>query len=600
MDPATDVVTVFSDQSHFPGGTFNGGRIVFSPPGPFGDLMYAINNASTRQVLAIDPSGDVTPFATLVNSSADLLGVAFSADGTRMYVLLEDGDTGTSILFQVTPNTPPAPTLTAPADGARIVGNSVEVTGSAEAGATVTVYADGAAAGTLTADSTGSFDGAVTLAYGTHTLAVSQTVNAVESSQTASRSITVAPAAPTLTAPADGSSTVGTGVDVSGSAEPAATVTAYVDGVSAGTVAADASGAFDVTIAIGYGAHSISVSQTLNGIESSQSAAHAFTVVPAAPTLTAPADGATLGSTTVAVSGTAVPNATVDVSDGSVVVATTSADASGAFATTVTLGLGPHSLTATQTVNGETSASSAARAVTVDVPPTLATPADGALIASSSIGVSGTALPSTAVHVFAGAADVGSFVADAGGAWSGTIALADGMYALTAKQLANGFVSSPSAAHTITVDTTPPVLNLPPNITTTNPVVTYTVTATDAIDPSPTVSCTPPSGSTFAVGPSTVDCRATDAAGNVAHGSFTVTVTPSKTPLQRLTDDANAIGNANLKAHVRNLGKVGGNGYCSQLKVIAAELAAIKPQTATTADALDAVAALQRAAGCSR
>ena len=516
------------------------------------------------ELIARARSGDVTPFATLVNSSADLLGVAFSADGTRMYVLLEDGDTGTSILFQVTPNTPPAPTLTAPADGARIVGNSVEVTGSAEAGATVTVYADGAAAGTLTADSTGSFDGAVTLAYGTHTLAVSQTVNAVESSQTASRSITVAPAAPTLTAPADGSSTVGTGVDVSGSAEPAATVTAYVDGVSAGTVAADASGAFDVTIAIGYGAHSISVSQTLNGIESSQSAAHAFTVVPAAPTLTAPADGATLGSTT------------------------------------VTLGLGPHSLTATQTVNGETSASSAARAVTVDVPPTLATPADGALIASSSIGVSGTALPSTAVHVFAGAADVGSFVADAGGAWSGTIALADGMYALTAKQLANGFVSSPSAAHTITVDTTPPVLNLPPNITTTNPVVTYTVTATDAIDPSPTVSCTPPSGSTFAVGRSTVDCRGTDAAGNVAHGSFTVTVTPSKTPLQRLTDDANAIGNANLKAHVRNLGKVGGNGYCSQLKVIAAELAAIKPQTATTADALDAVAALQRAAGCSR
>ncbi len=49
--------------------------------------------------------------------------------------------------------------------------------------------------------------------------------------------------------------------------------------------------------------------------------------------------------------------------------------------------------------------------------------------------------------------------------------------------------------------------------------------ATDAVDPSPTVSCTPPSGSTFPPGTTTVTCTATDASGNEASTDFEVTVT---------------------------------------------------------------------------
>jgi len=84
-------------------------------------------------------------------------------------------------------------------------------------------------------------------------------------------------------------------------------------------------------------------------------------------------------------------------------------------------------------------------------------------------------------------------------------------------------------------DQEPPLLTVPANITATAPTsagvtVTFAAGATDAVDPAPIVSCTPPSGSTFAAGTTTVSCTATDAAGNIASGSFTVTVNVATPP----------------------------------------------------------------------
>ena len=91
-----------------------------------------------------------------------------------------------------------------------------------------------------------------------------------------------------------------------------------------------------------------------------------------------------------------------------------------------------------------------------------------------------------------------------------------------------------TASFKVTVnDTTPPVIAVPTPIVTqaassTGAVVSYGATALDVVDgvltPKPT--CLPVSGSSFAVGVTTVTCNAKDKAGNAATSqSFTVTVT---------------------------------------------------------------------------
>jgi X-Pro dipeptidyl-peptidase len=79
------------------------------------------------------------------------------------------------------------------------------------------------------------------------------------------------------------------------------------------------------------------------------------------------------------------------------------------------------------------------------------------------------------------------------------------------------------------VDTTAPTLHLPSGLTvdstsSAGTPVSYAATATDAADAAPTVTCAPPSGTTFRIGTTVVACTARDADGNTATGSFVVTV----------------------------------------------------------------------------
>lgn len=87
-----------------------------------------------------------------------------------------------------------------------------------------------------------------------------------------------------------------------------------------------------------------------------------------------------------------------------------------------------------------------------------------------------------------------------------------------------------TCSQTVTiVDTTPPVIICPTNMVVmacknTGVVVHYAATATDNCCANVTLGSTPPSGSVFLPGSTTVSCTATDCCGNVFTCGFTVTV----------------------------------------------------------------------------
>src|SRR5207247_642763 len=101
----------------------------------------------------------------------------------------------------------------------------------------------------------------------------------------------------------------------------------------------------------------------------------------------------------------------------------------------------------------------------------------------------------------------------------------------------DGHGNSATCSFAVTVsDSETPVITCPANINvstsggTCPSNVTFAVTATDNCGTA-TVTCIPASGSSFAVGPTTVNCSASDGHGNSATCSFTVTVSDSEVPV---------------------------------------------------------------------
>ena len=116
---------------------------------------------------------------------------------------------------------------------------------------------------------------------------------------------------------------------------------------------------------------------------------------------------------------------------------------------------------------------------------------------------------------------------------------------------------SPIAEATLAAaDTTPPSITCPTNITEEadqpgGKNVAYTVpTATDDVDPNPTESCSPSSGSLFPLGTTQVTCTATDASNNSAQCTFDVIVQDTTPPSiicpSDITEEADQPGGKNV------------------------------------------------------
>ncbi len=91
-------------------------------------------------------------------------------------------------------------------------------------------------------------------------------------------------------------------------------------------------------------------------------------------------------------------------------------------------------------------------------------------------------------------------------------------------------------------DITPPDISVPGDMTVeaagaSGATATFSVTATDNIDGPLTATCTAESPSLFPLGPTTVSCSATDAAGNEGSESFTITVVDTTPPVVTVPAD---------------------------------------------------------------
>ncbi|WP_434389159.1 ELWxxDGT repeat protein [Melittangium boletus] len=303
---------------------------------------------------------DGTPVGTFpVASDGTFAGSLALAYGAHQLTAVQVAGGQTSavsapVSFEVRPA---APGVVTPAEGATFDGPTVAVSGSGVLGAQVEVREAGTELASFAVDASGGFAGEVELTPGTHRLSFVQKAGGATSDVTGPRSISVRPAAPVLSAPAANARVPGPQVVLQGTAVAGARVLAEEAGVSLGGTSAEASGAFQLSVTLAYGPHSLSLQQEVSGVTGPARTA-AFTVIPAPPVLSLPLDGATVGNS-VEVRGTALPRAHVTLKDGTEVLAQLDADAEGAFLLDVSLTYGPHTLTAVQRVQGEDSEASA-------------------------------------------------------------------------------------------------------------------------------------------------------------------------------------------------------------------------------------------------
>ena len=238
------------------------------------------------------------------------------------------------------------------------------------------------------------------------------------------------------------------------------------------------------------------------------------------PVITVPADISTeaTGPAGASVSFTA---SAVDDKDGAVPVTLTPASES-------TFPVGRTKVTATATDSGGNVATQTFYVEVKDtLPPSLSLPGDMVVEATGPDGAAAT-FTGSAHDVVSG--DVTVVFSPASGA---TFPLGTTTVTGTATDAAG---NSSSGSFTVTVqDTTAPALTWPADLTleATSPagaVATFAASAHDLVSGTVPVALVPPSGSTFPIGSSTVTVTASDAAGNTATGSFTVTVRDTTAP----------------------------------------------------------------------
>jgi len=177
-------------------------------------------------------------------------------------------------------------------------------------------------------------------------------------------------------------------------------------------------------------------------------------------------------------------------------------------------------------------------------PPTIKItyPVTGSSVIDSMVLVKGTAADAeTGIKTIAARVDAGSYVTATPlkpdwSSWQVSLnTVTIGSHLIEAK-VTDGAGNTKSSSVTITVqDKTPPAITVPKALAVEavearGSVVAYTVSAVDNMDGNIVPSCLPQSGVWFSIGMTSVNCKATDSAGNMASASFDVVVVDTQAP----------------------------------------------------------------------
>ncbi|NJR40061.1 MAG: DUF4347 domain-containing protein [Leptolyngbyaceae cyanobacterium CSU_1_4] len=469
-------VTVFVDGTFL--GTTNSdtsGNWTFTT-GMLVDDTYDITITTT------DGAGKVSPASSPLSVTIDIVDPPAAPTGLDLVALSDDGTSSTD---DITSDTTPT------------------ITGTAEPNSRVELFDNGTSIGDTMSDGSGfwTFTPSALLAPGTHpiTAAVIDTAGNV-SATSAPLSITIVGAS-TVPSNLDLVTLSDTGVSstddltrddtptIVGKADPGVEVSLFDNGIFLGTATTDGNGDWTFTpgTLLSEGEHPITVkakdaagnlgaaSSTLNVIID--------TTPPAAPAsldlATASDDGTSstdniTSINTPTITGTAAPDSTVELFDGTTSLGEATNNGSGVWTFTPTnpLLVGTYSVTAKATdAAGNTGAASAPLPLTITAPPGV--PFNLDLVDASDTGDSNTdeltqdstptiigkADPNTTVVVFDGMTNLGEATTDALGNWTFTplSPIADGVHPFTARQKDGaGNLGTAAIPLNITIDSTAP------------------------------------------------------------------------------------------------------------------------------------------------
>jgi RHS repeat-associated protein len=287
---------------------------------------------------------NLTTVTALLDGASFVSGTAVSAEGA--HALSVDafdaaGNHASAHLSFTIDLTPPVIAVVSPAAGSVVAHSPVEVVVSVSEAGPITSVVAGSTQLALAGD--GSWHGTVALVEGPNTILVTATDGAGNEGQTSSQVVldTVPPAI-TVASPADGARLTSSSVAVSGTVTDATAVRLQLNGAP---VTVQPGGNFSQTVALSAGANPLTLLATdAAGNTSTRTITVRFNTTPPQLSVTSPAEGSTVDTSSTALTGTALPADSTDNVSLLVNGASVPVGAGGSFSTTVALLTGANTI----------------------------------------------------------------------------------------------------------------------------------------------------------------------------------------------------------------------------------------------------------------